>query len=75
MQVLMRFQNIFDKEEGGEDVLVSVDNLFTEFDVETLEETTLAANQPVKQNGIVAGLEFSLRPGQIRTFVANIIRK
>ena len=74
----MRFQNIFDKEEGGEAVLVSVDNLFTEFDVETLLETTLAANQPVKQrqrSGILNGLEFSLNPGQIRTFVANIIRK
>ena len=74
----MRFQNIFDKEEGGEDVLVSVDNLFTEFNVETLLETTLAANQPVKlrqRSGILNGLEFSLNPGQIRTFVANIIRK
>ena len=74
----MRFQNIFDKEEGGEDVLVSVDNLFTEFDVETLLETTLAANQPVKQrqsSEILNGLEFSLNPGQIRTFVANIIRE
>ena len=76
--MLLRFQNIFDKQEDGDQVLINVDKMFTEFDVESLEETTLAANQPLKHKhakSYIAGLEFDLNPGEIRTFVANIVKK
>ena len=52
-----------------------MENMFNEFDIESLEETTLAANQALKQKETyryIEGLEFDLNPMQIRTFVANV---
>merc|ERR1711915_237074 len=68
-KVLLRFQHIFDKQEDDEPVVVDVQNMFTEFDVESLEEMTLAGNQ-VKDS--IDGLEFTLDPQDIRTFIATI---
>ena len=76
--MLLRFQHIFDKQEDEETIIVDLSSMFTEFDVESLEETTLAANQPLKQNqakSYIDGLEFALNPLEIRTFVANVVKK
>eukprot|EP00092_Neocalanus_flemingeri_P041666 GFUD01045381.1.p1 GENE.GFUD01045381.1~~GFUD01045381.1.p1 ORF type:complete len:827 (+),score=232.40 GFUD01045381.1:107-2482(+) len=77
-QVLLRFQHIFDKGEDEESIVVDLNNMFKEFDVETLEEMTLAGNQPLKKKenqSYTDGLAFDLNPMQIRTFVANVIWK
>ena len=68
-KVLLRFQHIFDKQEDDEPVVVDVQNLFTEFDVKTLEEMTLAGNQAKNS---IHGFEFTLDPLEIRTFIATI---
>ena len=71
----MRFQHIFDKEEDEDPIIIDMENMFNEFDIESLEETTLAANQALKQketDRYIEGLEFDLNPMQIRTFVANV---
>ena len=76
--MLLRFQHIFDKQEDEETIIVDLNNMFTEFDVESLEETTLAANQPLKQKqamSYIDGLEFALNPLEIRTFIANVVKK
>ena len=74
--MLLRFQHIFDKEEDVEPILIDLNNMFKEFDVESLEEMTLAANQPLKQKkSYIDGLEFQLNPMQIRTFVAKVFWK
>ena len=68
-KVLLRFQHIFDKQEDDEPVVVDVQNMFTEFDVKTLEEMTLAGNQAKNS---IDGFEFTLDPLEIRTFIATI---
>jgi len=68
-KVLLRFQHIFDKQEDNEPVVVDIQNLFTEFDVKTLEEMTLAGNQAKNS---IHGFEFTLDPLEIRTFIVTI---
>merc|ERR1712192_39478 len=46
-QLLLRLQHTQDKAEGGVTETVDLTGLFTEFSILSLEETTLAANQPL----------------------------
>merc|ERR1712037_710926 len=46
-QLLLRLQHTQDKAEGGVTETVDLTGLFAEFSILSLEETTLAANQPV----------------------------
>merc|ERR1712083_605815 len=47
-QLLLRLQHTLDKAEGGSTATIDLTGLFTEFSILSLEETTLAANQPLE---------------------------
>lgn len=84
-QVLVRLQHILDLQEGGADQSLDLTALFTQFSVVSMQETTLAANQPAKTTNrqqweskmvhsdqTLEDLVVTLRPMQIRTFVLSV---
>ena len=70
--LLLRLQHTLDTLEGGAEETLDTSALFTEFAIMALQETTLAANQPLAARQEAGGPTVALQPGQIRTFLATV---
>jgi len=70
--LLLRLQHTLDTLEGGAEETLDTSALFTEFAIMALQETTLAANQPLVSRQEAGGPTVALQPGQIRTFLATV---